>query len=59
MARGTRFGDSHVYSASASECGAVANPQQFPGWTLKTASAFYIALPDVTTGARAAGTVPV
>ena len=54
------FGDSHFYSASASECAAVAaNPKQFPGWTLETASAFYIALPDVTTGACTAGTVPV
>ena len=54
------FGDSHFYSASASECAAVsANPQQYPGWTLETSSAFYIALPDTTTGACAAGTVPV
>ena len=54
------FGDSHFYSASASECAAVsANPQQYPGWTLETSSAFYIALPDTTSGACAAGTVPV
>lgn len=54
------FGDSHFYSASVSECAAVAaNPQQFPGWTLETSSAFYIALPDPTTGACAADTVPV
>jgi hypothetical protein len=54
------FGDSHFYSASVSECAAVtANPQQFPGWALETSNAFYIALPDATTGACAAGTVPV
>jgi hypothetical protein len=54
------FGDSHFYSASPSECAAVAaNPQQFPGWTLETSNAFYIALPDPTSGACAAGTVPV
>jgi len=54
------FGDSHFYSASVSECAAVAaNPQQFPGWSLETSNAFYIALPDATTGACAAGTVPV
>ena len=54
------FGDSHFYSASVSECAAVtANPQQFPGWTLETSNAFYIALPNTTTGACAAGTVPV
>ena len=41
------FGDSHFYSASVSECAAVtANPQQYPGWTLETSNAFYIALPD-------------
>jgi hypothetical protein len=54
------FGDSHFYSASVSECAAVAaNPQQFPGWTQETSNAFYIALPDPMTGACAAGTVPV
>ena len=54
------FGDSHFYSASASECAAVtANPQTYPGWTFESPNVFYIALPNATTGACAAGTQPV
>ena len=54
------FGDSHFYSASASECAAVIdNPQTFPGWTYESGNVFYIALPDPTTGACDAGTRPI
>jgi hypothetical protein len=54
------FGDSHFYSASASECQAViANPAKFPGWTFESANVFYIALPDPVTGACASGTQPI
>jgi len=51
------LGDSHFYSASPAECAQVA--AQFPAFTYETPSAFYIGLPDTTTGACAAGTVPV
>ena len=54
------FGDSHFYSASASECAAVtSNPKLYPGWTLESASVFFIALPNATTGNCGAGTQPV
>ncbi len=35
------------------------NPQTFPGWTYESGNVFYIALPDPTTGACAAGTRPI
>jgi len=54
------FGDSHFYSASASECQAVIdNPQKYPGWTYESGNVFYIALPDPTTGACPGGTQPI
>jgi lysyl endopeptidase len=54
------FGDSHFYSASPAECQAVIdNPQTYPGWTYESGNVFYIALPDVVTGACAGGTQPV
>jgi lysyl endopeptidase len=54
------FGNSHFYSASASECQTViANPQTYPGWTFESPNVFYIALPDPITGACAAGTKPI
>jgi hypothetical protein len=56
-------GDSHFFSASPIECAEVerkiATDPNFAGIVLETRSAFYIALPDVVTGACATGTVPV
>ena len=51
------FGDSHFYSASPAECAQIA--VQFPGFVHETTDAFHIGLPDVTTGACAAGWAPV
>lgn len=50
--------DTHFYSSSLDECAAVARnwPMQ---WTLETASAFWIYMPDPATGACPAGTQPV
>ncbi len=50
-------GDSHFYSASVAECADVR--ARFPGFTYEAPDVFYIALPDLATGACAAGTVPV
>ena len=56
-------GNSHFFSASPAEC---ANVQQksltdpnYSGYVFETPSAFYIALPDTTTGACPNATVPV
>ena len=43
-------GNSHFYSASPSECAAVAS-QFGNAWVLETSTAFYIALPNPSTGA--------
>jgi hypothetical protein len=56
-------GDSHFFSASPDECNAVlakigVDPN-YSGYVEETASAFFIALPDTTTGACPAGTTPV
>ncbi len=49
------YGDSHFYSASPAECAATA--KKFPvQWVYESASVFYIALPDTTTGACPVGT---
>ena len=56
-------GDSHFFSASPSECADIAARVQsdpnYAGFVQETPSAFYIALPDVASGACAAGTLPV
>lgn len=58
-----QHGDSHFLSASPAECAAVlqkiATDPNYSGYVYETPSAFYIALPDTTTGACPAGTVPV
>jgi hypothetical protein len=58
-----QHGDSHFFSASPGECAAVANKigvdPNYSGYILETASAFFIALPNTTTGACPFGTVPV
>ena len=56
-------GNSHFFSPSPAECATVlqntvTNPN-FSGYIYETPNAFYIALPDTTTGACAAGTIPV
>jgi serine protease len=57
--RSPGFGDSHFYSASASECEAVRNdPVKFPGWTFESASVFYVVVPDQA-GACPAGYRPL
>ncbi len=58
-----QHGSSHFFSASPSECNdaliATATNPSFSGYIYETPAAFYIALPDTTTGACPAGTVPV
>ena len=50
-------GDSHFYSASPSECDAVA--AKFPTFIYEAPNVFYVTLPDTTSGACPAFTVPV
>jgi hypothetical protein len=56
-------GNSHFFSASPAECAAVlaatATNPAYSGYVYETPSAFYIALPDTTTGACPGGTIPV
>ena len=56
-------GDSHFFSASPAECAAVAQKTLtdpwYGGYVQETAQAFFVALPDATTGACAPGQVPV
>jgi serine protease len=51
------WGDSHFFSALPEECAAV--QVKFPMFVYESSNAFYIALPDLNTGACPAGTVPV
>ena len=44
-------GDSHFFSASAAECADVAS--RFPSFIRETDTAFYVALPDASSGACA------
>jgi Repeat of unknown function (DUF5648) len=48
---------SHFYSASPAEC--ALTQQRFPTLVDEAANVFYIALPDTTSGACPAGTIPV
>jgi hypothetical protein len=50
-------GDSHFYSASASECSTVRT--RFPTFVFESSNVFYIARPDANTGACPSFTVPV
>ena len=50
-------GDSHFYTASATECNDVKT--KFPQFTYEAPDVFHIALPDGATGACPAGTKPV
>ncbi|MEO9135044.1 MAG: hypothetical protein ABI316_00375 [Casimicrobiaceae bacterium] len=56
-------GDSHFLSASTTECAVVLakipTDSNFSGYIEETPAAFYIALPDTSTGACPAGTAPV
>ncbi len=50
--------DSHFYSASPAECAAV--QQKFPdAWLLEASNVFQVYLPNTTTGACPAGSVPI
>lgn len=51
------YGDSHFYSASTAECAQTL--AKFPYFDYESPSVFYIALPDTTTGACPAATIPV
>jgi hypothetical protein len=50
-------GDSHFYSASTVECAQTA--AKFPFFYYEAPNVFYIALPDIATGACPSGTTPV
>jgi len=50
-------GDSHFFSGSPAECAATV--VKYPTLILEAPNVFYIALPDQTTGACPAGTIPV
>lgn len=50
-------GDSHFFSASQAECGETI--AKFPFMVLETSSAFFVGLPDPTSGACLPGEVPV
>jgi uncharacterized protein DUF5648 len=56
-------GDSHFFSASPAECAAVlekiGSDPNYGGYDEETPAAFYIALPDVASGACPRGTSPV
>ena len=56
-------GDSHFLSASAAECATVlslvATDPNYNGYVYESPNAFYIALPDLTTGNCPANTLPV
>jgi uncharacterized delta-60 repeat protein len=58
-----QHGDSHFFSADADECsnvlGKIQTDPNYSGYVYETASAFYAALPDTTTGACPAGTTSV
>ncbi|MEO5765947.1 MAG: hypothetical protein ABIR52_11605, partial [Casimicrobiaceae bacterium] len=56
-------GNSHFFSASPSECAAISArigfDPNYSGYILETSAAFYIELPNTTTGACPFGTTPV
>lgn len=51
------YGDSHFYSASPVECADAA--AKYPFFVAESPHVFHIGLPDTTTGACLAGTIPV
>ena len=58
-----QHGNSHFFSASTAECATIASrigfDPNYSGYIQETPSAFYIQLPNTSTGACAAGTTPV
>jgi hypothetical protein len=56
-------GNSHFFSASPAECAQLLQKMQndpnYSGYVYETPNAFYIALPDTTTGACPGATIPV
>ncbi len=51
------YGDSHFYSASPAECADAA--AKYPFFVAESPDVFHIGLPDTSTGACLAGTIPV
>jgi len=58
-----QHGNSHFFSASPADCAFIldqtASNPSFSGYILESPNAFFIALPNTTTGACPAGTLPV
>ena len=58
-----QHGNSHFFSASPAECAAIeaktATDPNYSGYVYESPSAFFIALPDLTSGACPSATVPV
>ncbi len=58
-----QHGDSHFFSASPAECASVlakvGTDPNYSGYSYETPNAFFIALPDLATGACPSGTIPV
>ena len=58
-----QHGNSHFFSASPAECAAIANrigfDPNYSGYIEETSSAFYVELPNTSTGACPGGTTPV
>ena len=56
--RAPAYGDSHFYSASATECAATAAAHPVD-WVYESPAVFYIALPDTASGICPSATLPV
>ena len=58
-----QHGNSHFFSASPAECATIFNrigfDPNYSGYILETSAAFYIELPNTSTGACPGGTIPV
>jgi hypothetical protein len=58
-----QHGNSHFFSASPAECatiqGKIGIDPNYSGYIMETSSAFYIDLPNTSSGACPAGTIPV
>jgi len=56
-------GNSHFFSASPAECATIlqktATDPNYSGYVYESANVFYVALPDIATGACPMGTIPV
>ena len=58
-----QHGNSHFFSASPDECAAIlqktATDPNYSGYVYESPNVFFVALPDITTGACPIGTIPV